>query len=107
MKLKDFLYIGIIVVLVIKILVTINPPPPALPSDNLKDSLKAYKVMNDSLERLLKKNELERDSLQNERQKIKVKYEIKYEKYRIKDSLANSLSVDSIQKFWTKRYDHN
>lgn len=107
MKLKDFLYIGIIVVLVIKILVTINPPLSALPSDNLKDSLKAYKVMNDSLERLLKKNELERDSLQNERQKIKVKYEIKYEKYRIKDSLANSLSVDSIEKYWAKRYDHN
>lgn len=106
MKLKDFLYIAIISILVIKILISSNPIDQP-PKSDLKDSLKSYKTKIENLERLLKINQLEKDSLSKERNKIKTKYQIKYEKYRIKDSFANSLSVDSIEKYWAKRYDHN
>ena len=106
MKLKDFLYIGIIALLVIKILITAKPPE-QLPKNDLQDSLKSYRIKIENLETLLKVNQNERDSLSKERNKITTKYIKEYEQYRIKDSFANSLSVDSIQKFWTKRYDHN
>ena len=106
MKLKDFIYIGVIALLVIKILITTKPVE-KLPKNDLQDSLKSYRIKIENLETLLKVNQSERDSLSKERNKIKTKYKIKYENYRIKDSIANSLSVDSIQKFWTKRYDHN
>lgn len=106
MKLKDFIYIGVIALLVIKILITTKPVE-QLPKNDLQDSLKSYRIKIENLETLLKVNQNERDSLSKERNKIKKKYKNKYENYRIKDSFANSLSVDSIQKFWTKRYDHN
>ena len=105
MKLKDFLYLLIIAVLVIKILITKKPEQQ--PYINYKDSVEKYQKDIARLEVLLQENQRVKDSISQERNKIKIKYQTKYEKYRIKDSFANSLSVDSIQKYWTKRYDNN
>jgi hypothetical protein len=104
MKLKDFLYLGIIAFLVIKVLVGSPEKTKYLPAN--KDSLNAYKSQIAELQKLLLVSNNERDSIQKLRNKIKIKYEKEYEIYLVKDSIANSLSVDSIQKYWAERY-HN
>jgi hypothetical protein len=105
MKTKDFLYIGIIAILVIKILVSSTPiqKPPSfkIPAD----SLKLYKSEIELLKKAYDLNRITIDSLSKQREKIQTKYKTKYEAYLIKDSLANSLSIDAIQKLWAKRYD--
>ncbi len=105
MKLKDLLYLLIIAVLVIKILTTKKPEQQ--PYINYKDSVAKYQKDIARLEVLLQENQRVKDSISQERNKIKIKYQTKYEKYRIKDSFANSLSVDSIKNFWTKIYHNN
>lgn len=45
-----------------------------------------------------------KDSLLKERNKIHIEYETNTKIYKITDSIVNSFSVDSIQKFWAKRY---
>jgi hypothetical protein len=102
MKLKDFLYLGIIAFLVIKVLVGSPEKTKYIPAN--KDSLDSYKSKVAALEALLQVSNNERDSIQKLRNKIKIKYETEYEIYLIKDSLANSLSIDSIQRYWAERY---
>lgn len=70
------------------------------------NSLNSYKSQIAELQKLLLVSNNERDSIQKLRNKIKIKYEKEYEIYLVKDSIANSLSVDSIQKYWAERY-HN
>ena len=104
MKLKDFLYLGIITFLVIKLLVGSPEKTKYLPAN--KDSLDSYKSKVAALEGLLLVSNNERDSIQKLRNKIKIKYETDYQIYLIKDSLVSSLSIDSIQRYWAERY-HN
>jgi hypothetical protein len=105
MKLKDFLYLGVIAFLVIKLLVGPSEYIKYLPAN--KDSLDSYKSQVASLEKLLSVSNNERDSIQKLRNKIKIKYETDYQIYLIKDSLVSSLSIDSIQRYWAERYhDH-
>jgi hypothetical protein len=70
------------------------------------NSLNSYKSQIAELQKLLLVSNNEKDSIQKLRNKIKIKYEKEYEIYLVKDSIANSLSVDSIQKYWAERY-HN
>jgi hypothetical protein len=102
MKIKDFLYLGIIAFLVIKVLVGSPEKTKYIPAN--KDSLDSYKSKVAALEVLLQVSNNERDSIQKLRNKIKIKYETEYEIYLIKDSLVNSLSIDSIQRYWAERY---
>jgi hypothetical protein len=102
MKIKDFLYLGIIAFLVIKVLVGSPEKTKYIPAN--KDSLDSYKSKVAALEVLLQVSNNERDSIQKLRNKIKIKYETEYEIYLIKDSLVNSLSIDSIQRYWSERY---
>lgn len=102
MKLKDFLYLGIIAFLLIKVLIGSPESVKYIPAN--KDSLDSYKSQVIALEKLLAINNNERDSIQKLKNKIKIKYETNYEIYLIKDSMVNSLSVDSIQRYWAKRY---
>ena len=104
MKLKDFLYLGIITFLVIKLLVGSPEKTKYLPAN--KDSLDSYKSKVAALEGLLLVSNNERDSIQKLRNKIKIKYETDYQIYIIKDSLVSSMSIDSIQRYWAERY-HN
>ena len=102
MKLKDFLYLGIIAFLLIKVLIGSPEKTKYLPAN--KDSLDSYKSKVASLEKLLSVSNNERDSIQKLRNKIKIKYETDYQIYLIKDSLVSSLSIDSIQRYWAERY---
>jgi len=102
MKLKDFLYLSIIAFLLIKVLVGSPEKTKYLPAN--KDSLDSYKSKVAALEGQLLVSNNERDSIQKLRNKIKIKYETEYEIYLIKDSFANSLSIDSIQRYWSERY---
>lgn len=104
MKTKDFAYLLIIAFLVIKVLVSGNKTD--IPKPNY-DSLNAYKKEIELLQKAYELNQKKIDSLTEERNKIKIKYKTKYEIYLIKDSMANSLSVDSIQSYWSKRYNHS
>ena len=104
MKLKDFLYLGIIAFLVIKLLIGSPEKTKYLPAN--KDSLDSYKSKVAALEGLLLVSNNERDSIQKLRNKIKIKYETDYQIYLIKDSLVSSMSIDSIQRYWAERY-HN
>lgn len=74
---------------------------------NQTEQLNLYKTEIELLKKAYDFNRKTIDSLTNERSKIKIKYQTKYETYVIKDSIANSLSVDSIQRYWTKRYNDN
>ena len=103
MKLKDFLYLAIIAFLLIKVLIGSPEKIKYLPAN--KDSLDSYKSQVLALEKLLSISNNKRDTIQKLRNKIKIKYEKEYETYYIKDSMVNSLSVDSIQKYWAKRYN--
>ena len=104
MKLKDFLYLGIIAFLLIKVLIGSPEKTKYLPAN--KDSLDSYKSKVAALEGLLLVSNNERDSIQKLRNKIKIKYETDYQIYLIKDSLVSSMSIDSIQRYWAERY-HN
>lgn len=104
MKLKDFLYLGIIAFLLIKVLIGSPESVKYIPAN--KDSLDSYKSQVIALEKLLAINNNERDSIQKLRNKIKIKYETDYQIYLIKDSLVSSMSIDSIQRYWAERY-HN
>jgi hypothetical protein len=104
MKTKDFAYLLIISFLVIKLLVSGNKTD--IPKPNY-DSLNAYKREIELLQKAYELNRKQIDSLTEERNKIKIKYKTKYEIYIIKDSLVNSLSVDSIQRYWSERYKHS
>lgn len=104
MKLKDFLYLIVIAFLLIKVMIGSPEKTKYLPAN--KDSLNSYKRQIAELQKLLLVSNNERDSIQKLRNKIKIKYEKEYEIYLVKDSIANSLSVDSIQKYWAERY-HN
>lgn len=104
MKAKDFAYLLIISFLAIKLLVSGNKTD--IPKPN-NDSLNAYKKEIELLQRAYELNRKQIDSLTEERNKIKIKYKTKYEIYIIKDSLVNSLSVDSIQRYWSERYKHS
>ena len=102
MKLKDFLYLGIIAFLLIKVLIGSPESVKYLPAN--KDSLDSYKSQVIALEKLLAINNNERDSIQKLKNKIEIEYEKDYRYYIIKDSMVNSLSVDSIKRYWAKRY---
>jgi hypothetical protein len=102
MKLKDALYIAIIAFLAIKLLFVSPSSTKYVPAS--RDSLESYKSQVAALEVLLAINNNERDSISKLKNKIKIKYEKEYRYYLIKDSVVNSLSVDSIQRYWTKRY---
>lgn len=102
MKLKDILYISIIAFLALRLLFVSPSSIKYVPAN--KDSLESYKGQVAALEVLLAINNNERDSISKLKNKIKIKYEKEYRYYLIKDSVVNSLSVDSIQCYWTKRY---
>ena len=110
MSIKDFLFTAIIVILVVKILLN----PHKLPDDNLlkennklKDSIFFYQQEVTAFTWLQKANSAQIDSLTKLHNGLKVKYKTIYDTFKVKDSFANSLDVDSIIEFWTKRYNNS
>ena len=106
MTLKDKIYIGIIAVLLILVLIHKNVKESSFKekNDKLKDSIALQYKKIDSLT-IAQRDELKQiDSLKDVRTKIKIKYKTIYEEYKTKDSLVNSLSIDSILQLWAKRY---
>lgn len=101
----EFAYLLIISFLAIKLLL-VSGNKTDIPKPNY-DSLNAYKKEIELLQKAYELNRKQIDSLTEERNKIKIKYKTKYEIYIIKDSLVNSLSVDSIQRYWSERYKHS
>ena len=99
MKLKDIAFIAIICILVIKILFfSAGKETSSLQKENkaLKElvdlSIKAIDSLN--VAQLAETKQI--DSLIKLRNVIKTKYKTIYEQYQTKDSLVNSLSVDSL-----------
>ena len=109
MKLKDIAFIAIICILVIKILFfSAGKQTTSLQEENkaLIDSITLSIKTIDSLTLAQSTQTKQIDSLIKLRNVIKTKYKTIYEQYQIKDSLVNSLSVDSIVGLWTKRYSY-
>jgi len=109
MKLKDIAFIAIIFILVIKILFfSPNKATKSLQEENkaLTDLIALSIKTIDSLNIAQAVETKQIDSLINLRNVIKIKYKTIYEEYTTKDSLVNSLSVDSIVGLWTKRYSY-
>jgi len=110
MKLKDIAFIAIICILVIKILFFSagKQTTSSLQEENraLIDSITLSIKTIDSLTIAQSTQTKQIDSLIKLRNVIKTKYKTIYEQYQIKDSLVNSLSVDSIVGLWTKRYSY-
>lgn len=109
MKLKDIAFVTIIVILVIKILFFSQ-------TKETKSFQEKNKVLTDLIALSIKTIDSfniaqstqtkQIDSLIKLRNVIKIKYKTIYEEYTTKDSLVNSLSVDSIVGLWTKRYSY-
>ena len=109
MKLKDIAFITIIVILVTKILFfSPSKATSSLQEENraLIDSITLSIKTIDSLTIAQSTQTKQIDSLIKLRNVIKIKYKTIYEEYTTKDSLVNSLSVDSIVGLWTKRYSY-
>jgi len=109
MKLKDIAFIAIICILVIKILFfSPSKTTVSIQEENkaLKDSVALSTKTIDSLTNAQIIQIKQIDSLIGLRNVAKVKYKTIYEQYKTKDSLVNSLSVDSIGGIWTKRYSY-
>lgn len=104
--LKDKLYIGVIVILSLILVFSKNGNNFSLEQENkkLKDSIAAQYSTIDSLNHAQDDAMIEIDNLKKVRGITKIKYKTLYEEYKTKDSLVNSLSVDSIVGIWTKRY---
>ena len=109
MKLKDIAFITIIVILVTKILFfSPSKATKSLQEENkaLTDLIALSIKTIDSLNIAQAVETKQIDSLIKLRNVIKIKYKTIYEEYTTKDSLINSLSVDSIVGLWTKRYSY-
>ncbi len=108
MILKDKLFIGIIAVLLLVIFFykgTSNTQFPLIDENNkLKQTVVIQLKTIDSLTAAQIEGIKQIDSLKTARAIIKLKYRTLYEAYKTKDSLVNSLSIDSIIQLWTKRY---
>lgn len=76
-----------------------------LENKSLKDSISLKEKEIKNIEAAFEANKIIIDSLLKERSKLHIEYRTNYEKYRIKDSLVSSYTVDSIQQFWAKRYN--
>ena len=109
MKLKDIAFVTIIVILVTKILFfSADKATKSLQEENkaLTDLIALSIKTIDSLNIAQAVETKQIDSLIDLRNVIKIKYKTIYEEYTTKDSLINSLSVDSIVGLWTKRYSY-
>ena len=109
MKLKDIAFVTIIVILVTKILFfSADKATKSLQEENkaLTDLIALSIKTIDSLNIAQAVETKQIDSLIDLRNVIKIKYKTIYEEYTTKDSLVNSLSVDSIVGLWTKRYSY-
>ncbi len=109
MKLKDIAFITIIVILVTKILFfSAGKATKSLQEENktLTDLIALSIKTIDSLNVAQAAETKQIDSLIKLHNVIKIKYKTIYEEYQTKDSLVNSLSVDSIVGLWTKRYSY-
>ena len=109
MKLKDIAFVTIIVILVTKILFfSADKATKSLQEENkaLTDLIALSIKTIDSLNIAQAVETKQIDSLIKLRNVIKIKYKTIYEEYTTKDSLINSLSVDSIVGLWTKRYSY-
>ena len=109
MKLKDIAFVTIIVILVTKILFFSTSKATSFLQEENKalTNLIALSVKTiDSLNIAQAAETKQIDSLIKLRAVIKIKYKTIYEEYQTKDSLVNSLSVDSIIGIWTKRYSY-
>ena len=106
MTLKDKLYIGVILGLLLVIVFYKKGDSSSLEQENkkLKDLIVTQYNTIDSLTKAQVEAVIQIDSLKNVRAITKIKYKTIYEEYKTKDSLVNSLSVDSIIQLWTKRY---
>ena len=111
MKTKDFAYIGIIVLLLLLALFkghSDNKALDKLHSSNkaLEDSISVQMNTISWLNKAQIENIHQIQTLQDSLNNNQLKYKTIYEKYYIKDSVANSLSINDIQQFFSKRYNN-
>lgn len=108
MKIKDLLYIGIIIILII---IYFFKPINSRKLESLEkertELIQKISVQKDSILKISGeqvKIENEVDSMKSSFKENQIRYVTNTKEFKIKDSIINSYSIDQLQSFFTDRY---